>query len=105
MYNKCCFHNRCLPKDDSKGIKHTNAELPSGIGDSEHPDPFGLHAYGGIPGEIGNLFRVMYVAEENLSERFHSNVKMQALGACIRSKTYLQPGNLCVFPFLESFSP
>lgn len=45
------------------------------------------------------------MAEENLSERFFSNVKMQALGACIRSKTYLQPGNLCVFPFLESFSP
>lgn len=45
------------------------------------------------------------MAEENLSERFLSNVKMQALGACIRSKTYLQPGNLCVFPFLESVSP
>lgn len=45
------------------------------------------------------------MAEENLSERFLSNVKMQALGAFIRSKTDLQPGNLCVIPFLESFSP
>lgn len=45
------------------------------------------------------------MAEENLSERFLSNVKMQVLGACVRSKTDLQPGNLCAVPFLESFSP
>lgn len=42
---------------------------------------------------------------KRISVRDFSNVKMQALGACIRSKTDLQPGNLCVFPFLESFSP